>query len=1436
MKLLKVLSVGVVLSTSSLVSVFAQNSANVDVNLNIKHSVGGVSDFGRDRHITMHASLYENAWEGEVDKAEILFNEWDVQLGRDNGIASFLHQFSPEDENNRNHHDPDSLTVLLDFWKGEYDQRIQDRGLSQFKSEQTKGAIMGTNAHPTYPTLSYFDNGLSGSSWGRENGFVWMPRDIETSAEWVSQYMEDFFVDNASQEGVPIPEYWEVMNEPDFELNTGQFMMSSWEDIIEYHNLVAQGVREKLGSRAPKIGGMTWGLHDLFRGDGFSRFRDPNYVANFYGTTAADQVAIDYARGQVDTPLFALPSDTDWYQWDVIWKEFIDRAGENMDFYAVHFYDWPRYQNNGGQRRSGGHVEATLEMLEWYDVFKYGENNRKPVIISEYGAVANAWDPMPHDTRYDWENLKPFSAMMMQFLERPDYVELSMPFHLLKAQFRDIDNNGDGIPEVVYHYKTLRDDDGDGEWEFSELTKWYELWDDVDGTRIDTKSSDPDIQVDSYVDGNDVYLILNNLVEEETSIALNFFEDNNNNPTSVRIKHLFLEGVRDIILADNTTSSIPSSVTLKPEATMVLKYTFASPVVIDETSVENKFFGEPVSNNQRVNIQGGDNTFFVNNVTVPSNPSQTEAIVKMTVTLFDAPQTENGFLSLNKFEFNGVELDVPFDWRGGQQFRSKWFGVLEIPVPASLIQTNNSIVVDFQHVGEVNIVNMITWDFSKVPGRSTGAPDVPDPIAVTGVNVTPASLSLNVNQTSTLSATISPSNATNKSVSWSTNNASVATVNSSGIVTAVAAGTATITGTTVDGSFTDTTVVTVTGGNNGGGGDPDPAGETIVIEAETFTNTGGTFNDASSGGSGLGVNNNGTTINFVNSGDFADYTINVGIAGDYDIEYLISTPSDNAQIQLTIDNIVVDTTNIPNNGSWDDYRTIDGSGTISLTTGVKTVRITASGSEQWQWNLDKITLTKTDDNNNTVAVTGVSLTPANATLDIGDTQNLSAIVAPSNATNQTVSFSSSNTNIATVNGSGVVSAIAAGTATITVTTADGNRTDTTSITVNPVTSGQTPFANHVIPGQIEFEDFDNGGQGVAYNDADASNNGNSYRTNEGVDIQPASEGGFNIGWTSNGEWLEYTVNVPTAGNYDVDIRYASRTKDGIIRILSDGTDKTGNIDLPTTGGWQSYQTVTTSVNLSAGSQVLRVEIIENGINLNFMSFEAAGGNNGGGGTPSTLVIEAEDFNNTGGTFNDAFAGGPGLGVNDNATNINYVNSGDFAEYTINVPVGGTFDIEYLISTPSDNAQIQLVIDGVTVDTTNVPNNGSWDSFGTVDGGTFTLSSGNHDVRINASGSNQWQWNLDKVTLSPASASKSINVTADLNVSPNPASSIANVNGLISGEAYTYQLLNVNGALVATAALDTSNNTIDVSNLSSGMYFINIISSTDQKVIKLIVSN
>nr|WP_010925629.1 Ig-like domain-containing protein [Microscilla sp. PRE1]AAK62837.1 MS115, putative beta-agarase precursor [Microscilla sp. PRE1] len=1191
----------------------------VDVNLNVKHSVGGVSDFGRDRHMTVHSSLTEPDWQGEEAKMDYLLTDLDTYLGRDNGSATWKFASTPQDPNNPHHPSVDSMQAFGDWLKGEYESLTNRH---QYES-RASGMIMGTNAHPTYPTLSWYANG---STWTDPQ---WQPKDVQTSADWVTEYLDKFFAHSPSVDGEPLPKYWEVVNEPDMEYMTGKFMVTSQEKIWEYHNLVAQGVKERLGTDAPLIGGMTWGLHDLFAGDGLSRYQ-PDYLdqyldaetAEFYRNAAATQWP-----GNQNQP---------WYQWDVQWKGFIDAAGANMDFYSVHFYDWPTYNASGGAVRSGGHVEATLDMLEWYDVQKFGVSNRKPVVISEYGAVQGSWTYLPHDNRYDWECIKPFNSMLMQFLERPDYIIYTLPFTPIKAQWGDVDQNGDGTPEYVYQYKLMRDDDHDGNWEWSDYIKFYELWSEVKGTRIDTKSTDPDIQIDAYVDGKDVFLILNNLENQATTIHLNLYEDFGNNVQNVNIKHLHLTGTSTVTLDNNDHATAPESVQLAGDGTMVIKYTYGSAVNINHNSIEKKFYGESLSGTvpNRVSIPNGEMTMQINGVDVPADASKAEAMLRITCALYNDDDNQVGHLSIDKLTVNGTEIETPLDWRGTNQVRNRYFSTLEIPVPVGLLQTNNTFTVDFHHVGEVAVVNLQTWEFSKVPGRSTssdpvavtgvtvspGSPTVAQgstvqmtahvqptnatdqsvtwsssnanvasvnasgevtgiaqgtatitattndggfiastqvmvttgDVDVTGVSVTPTSASLLVGQSIDLTETVSPTNATDKSVTWTTSNSAVVTVNGSGLVTAKGNGSATVTVTTNDGGFTAQSAVTVT---TGGGG------SAIVIEAESFTSTGGTTDDSPYGGPGIGVNNAGTNINYVNSEDWAEYGINVSEAGTYQIEYQISTPSNNAQVRFELDGNVVSTDNVPNNGQWDSYTKLIAGSTIStLSTGSHTVRLVASGANAWQWNLDKVTLTKTG--SSTVNVTGVSASPTNVSLSIGGSTDLTETVNPGNATDKSVSWSSNNTAVATVDANGLVSAVGAGTAVITVTTSDGGHTATCSVTVSGGNSVELT---------IQAEDF-------------ATTGG----THDGFQVYSVN-GVTATNWNQTGDWADYSVTIPEAGDYSIEYFMGTTVNGAAVTISVDGAVQRTDA-VPNNGNWDVFESLKVGgrISLNAGSHTIRL--------------------------------------------------------------------------------------------------------------------------------------------------------------------------------------------------------------------------------------------------------
>jgi beta-glucanase (GH16 family) len=165
----------------------------------------------------------------------------------------------------------------------------------------------------------------------------------------------------------------------------------------------------------------------------------------------------------------------------------------------------------------------------------------------------------------------------------------------------------------------------------------------------------------------------------------------------------------------------------------------------------------------------------------------------------------------------------------------------------------------------------------------------------------------------------------------------------------------------------------------------------------------------------------------------------------------------------------------------------------------------------------------------------------------------------------------------------------------------GVNTDVVDITVG-LGCGQLPFLGSAFdfPTRIEAEDYDIGGDGIAYLDSDSGNNGSQYRSDD-VDIESCTDagGGFNVGWLSPGEWTEYTVSVPAAGDYAIDIRVASLSAGGSFRLEFNGIDRTGEVTVPVTGGWQTWTTVSATVTLSAGTQTMRFTPMSDGFNVNY---------------------------------------------------------------------------------------------------------------------------------------------------------------------------------------------------------------------------------------------
>ena len=156
--------------------------------------------------------------------------------------------------------------------------------------------------------------------------------------------------------------------------------------------------------------------------------------------------------------------------------------------------------------------------------------------------------------------------------------------------------------------------------------------------------------------------------------------------------------------------------------------------------------------------------------------------------------------------------------------------------------------------------------------------------------------------------------------------------------------------------------------------------------------------------------------------------------------------------------------------------------------------------------------------------------------------------------------------------------------------------------------GQRPFnsAAHIIPGRIQAEEYDLGGEMVAFHEADANGNqgGATFRTDE-VDIETCYDAGagYNIGYALQGEWLEYTVNVSATKSYALDLRLAADGTGKTMHIEVDGVDVTGAISVPNTAGWQTWTTLyVKDIPLTKGTHIVRIAFDASYMNVNYMEF------------------------------------------------------------------------------------------------------------------------------------------------------------------------------------------------------------------------------------------
>jgi beta-glucanase (GH16 family) len=306
-----------------------------------------------------------------------------------------------------------------------------------------------------------------------------------------------------------------------------------------------------------------------------------------------------------------------------------------------------------------------------------------------------------------------------------------------------------------------------------------------------------------------------------------------------------------------------------------------------------------------------------------------------------------------------------------------------------------------------------------------------------------------------------------------------------------------------------------------------------------------------------------------------------------------------------------------------------------------------------------------------------------------------------------------------------------------------------------------------IPGTVQAENYDTGGQGVGYNVTSINGTANSYRS-DGVDLEVTSDtgAGYDLGWTASGQWFRYTANVATAGVYNVTFRVAAiaAVTDAFHVSNSSGTNLSGSVNVPATGGWQTWTNVTATVTLPAGQQVLTINQDNPGWNLNYVMFGSTGGPYGG--TPAAIpgTVQAENYDLGGqgvgysvtavnGTANSYRSDGVDLEVTADTGggyDLGWTASGQWFKYTVNVATAGSYTVTFRVAaldSVTDALHISNSSGANLSGSVNVPATGGWQTWENVTA-TVTLPAGQQTLTINQDTAG---WNLNYLTFTSASS-------------------------------------------------------------------------------------
>ena len=369
----------------------------------------------------------------------------------------------------------------------------------------------------------------------------------------------------------------------------------------------------------------------------------------------------------------------------------------------------------------------------------------------------------------------------------------------------------------------------------------------------------------------------------------------------------------------------------------------------------------------------------------------------------------------------------------------------------------------------------------------------------------------------------------------------------------------------------------------------------------------------SDGGIDIVKGNNGYVVGYTNSGEWMEYTVNVKEAGIYEYDAWVSSGATNSGFSLSLvsngeTKPLIPSLVVPQTSSdWSKYVALHGRLAIPLEEGKQIFRINITGSS---CNIDKIVFKHVDvDENMKIAI---SSDPKTGT--VSESATIKVDASSTTSTIKEVSIYVDNQLLKKLTAEPFETTYkptAKGTYAITAeaTDADGKVSKIASYSLKVNNKRVAHKGVISIPGILQAENFDRGGEGFTYHDSDSQNEGtNAYRTDsEGVDIV-SGNGGYVIGYTAANEWLDYSVDVKEAGEYTYEATCSSGSSGSAftLGLVGDNGNVTSlfKVNVTNTGDWDTYKEFKgkLSKKLETGPQIFRITINGAYVNIDKIKF------------------------------------------------------------------------------------------------------------------------------------------------------------------------------------------------------------------------------------------